>query len=110
MRAVTIVVFSNMVVHSEKLKFVDTMTLFLSACTIRINGTPVPRERYKQLAPTVRYPFLRLLIRFIVPHIARKFLIRTPVNANLLAIIVTYPYLGHCILRIGDAQKRIGWL
>ncbi len=46
-------------------------------CTIRINGTPVPRERYKRFAPTVRYPFLRLLIgsKFLMffPFISKRY-------------------------------------
>lgn len=46
-------------------------------CTIRINGTPVPHERYKRLAPTVRYPFLRLFIgsKFLMffPFISKRY-------------------------------------
>ena len=49
----------------------------LCLCTIRINGTPVPRERYKRFAPTVRYPFLRLLIgsKFLIffPFISKRY-------------------------------------
>ena len=48
-----------------------------SICTIRINGTPVPRERYKRFAPTVRYPFLRLFIgsKFLMffPFISKRY-------------------------------------
>ena len=47
------------------------------SCTIRINGTPVPHERYKRFAPTVRYPFLRLFIgsKFLMffPFISKRY-------------------------------------
>ena len=49
----------------------------LKCCTIRINGTPVPLQRYGQFAPTVRYPFLRLFIgsRFLIflPFISKRY-------------------------------------
>ena len=47
------------------------------SCTNRINGTPVPRERYRLFAPTVRYPFLRLFIgsKFLMffPFISKRY-------------------------------------
>ncbi len=46
-------------------------------CTIRINGTPVPLERYRLFAPTVRYQFFRLFIgsKFLMflPFISKRY-------------------------------------
>ena len=54
-------------------KFLDEWLL----CRIRINGTPVPHERYRQFAPTVRYPFYRLFIgsKFLMffPFISKRY-------------------------------------
>ena len=55
----------------------DEFMSYIELCTIRINGTPVPLERYGLFAPTVRYPFLRLFIGSIflmfLPFISKRY-------------------------------------